>query len=367
MSTLWLRKRLGIMKLIWTRALLGQSSTLENPMSLVSQVFVIAVALATSSQIWAVDRKPARSSDMQQSENAVMPDDIEHEHRPIIVPSRPIVARYKVALLQPRRILLAPNGDLYIADWGAGTVIRISPDERVSLVVENLEQPAGLALDNEQRLYVAVHNGGMMDAGVVIRIAPDGRQSVYAENLTGPTSLAFDQTGRLYVANLEGGNVCAVPLGGGEPMIVAEISHPGAVFVTPMNEVLVASFTQGVLYRLVPNESPQVVVDGLKAPSDITRTPQGHVIVTNSSGTQLTYVDLMENVSRPFALVPKGTVSTAFDQSGNLIIANWELRVVTKITTHLTVPCPHCNKPIPLKLEPLRRPNSEGRSTGPLL
>ncbi|MDA1015240.1 MAG: hypothetical protein O3A00_12405, partial [Planctomycetota bacterium] len=117
----------------------------------------------------------------------------------------------------------------------------------------------------------------------------------------------------------------------------------------------------------VANESPRVVVDGLKAPSDIARTPEGQVIIANSAGTQLTYVDLMEDVARPYAVVPKGTVSVAFDQSGNLLIANWELRVVTKITTHLTVPCPHCNKPIPLQLQPLRRPSSQGRSTGPLL
>ncbi len=289
-----------------------------------------------------------------------------HEHTPIVVPARPIVARYRAPLLQPRRVLIAPNGDLYIADWGAGRVLRITPNEDVHIIAENLDQPAGLALDMEQRLYIAIHAGGVMESGSVVRANGDGGVSPFAKGLTGPTSLAFDSSGQLFVANMEGNNVSAISPNG-DVVQVSEISHPGAVFVSNMDELLAVSSTEGILYRLEFGQPPQPVVTGLKVPSDIAENAKGQLIVASSSGTELTFVDTMEEVGRPFALVPKGTVSLAFDASGNLIIANWDLRVVTKITTNLSVPCPHCAKPIPLLLKPKPRTTTESAGNGPLL
>lgn len=288
-----------------------------------------------------------------------------HQHRPVVVPARPIVARYRVSLMQPRRILLAPNGDLYIADWGAGRVLRITSNEEVQVVAENLHEPAGLALDMEQRLYIAVHAGGVMDSGSVVRLDSDGSINFYAKGLTGPTSLAFGSSGQLFVANMEGNNVSAISPEG-DVTHVSTVSHPGAVFVSSMDELLAVSSTEGVLYRLEAGQDPEPIVSGLKVPSDIAENSNGQLIVAGSSGTELTFVDTMEQVARPFALVPKGTVSLEFDEAGNLIIANWDLRVVTKITTKLSVPCPHCGKPIPLLLKPKPR-NTQESSSGPLL
>lgn len=289
-----------------------------------------------------------------------------HPHLPIVVPARPIVARYRAALIQPRRILLSGAGDLYIADWGAGRVLRISADEEVEVLAENLHEPAGLALDMDQRLYIAIHAGGVMNSGSVVRLDTDGSITHFAKGLTGPTSLAFGSSGQLFVANMEGNNVSAISPNG-DVMQVSTVSHPGAVFVSSMDELLAVSSTEGILYRLEAGQQPEPIVTGLKVPSDIAENANGQLIIAGSSGTELTFVDTMEQVARPFALVPKGTVSLEFDEGGNLIIANWDLRVVTKITTKLSVACPHCGKPIPLLLKPKPAASSQQNSSGPLL
>src|SRR5262245_37449959 len=72
----------------------------------------------------------------------------------------------------------APADILYVADAGAGTVSRVTPDGVVSPFISGLNGPTGLAFDAAGNLYVA-ENG----SGTVRRVSHGGAISTFASGL----------------------------------------------------------------------------------------------------------------------------------------------------------------------------------------
>lgn len=307
---------------------------------------------------------PANVSAQLEAENA---DPVLHDHHaPAHVDARPIISRLKVPLVRPRRMLLDPQGSLFVADWGAGTVLRVTPDGEVSIVADKLNEPAGLARDNGGNLYVSTHAQGMPEAGTVIRISETGEQTVFAEGLSGPTGLAFDAHDNLFVANFDGNTIVRIGPDGDSTLVTDSIPTPAALVFDEAGRLFAVSSTQGTLYRISLTGEIAVLARGLQVPSDLAIDPEGHLIVTNFGGTELSYVDEKGEVST-FALVPKGTISLAFNHEGNLVLANWDYHFLLKVISNLTIPCPHCGKRIPIRLRPERKRKPPSKPANPMI
>jgi hypothetical protein len=65
--------------------------------------------------------------------------------------------------------------------------------------------------------------------------------------------------------------------------------------------------------------------------------------------------------------VPKGTIAHAFDAAGNLLMVNWDLQFLMRVTNSFEVPCPHCGKPIPIRLRPKERGKTGPRAAKPII
>jgi len=104
----------------------------------------------------------------------------------------PSVAAYHLAF--------GPEGDLYVTAPTLSNddpIFRITPDGRVSLFLEHLARPQGLAFDRDGHLFVvAIHQG---ERGI-FQVQADGKVSlvVAGENLVG---LTFDSRGRMVIAS----------------------------------------------------------------------------------------------------------------------------------------------------------------------
>ena len=114
-----------------------------------------------------------------------------------------------VQLLEPRNIAVAPDGTLYISDFGAHRVYRISPGGILTTLagtgsagfsgdggasqLAQLNSPAGLASDSSGALYIADSANNR-----IRRVYQGIITTVY--NVTGPTGIAISPTGALYIA-----------------------------------------------------------------------------------------------------------------------------------------------------------------------
>lgn len=288
-----------------------------------------------------------------------------HRHEAVEIEADPIISRMAVPLVKPRRVLIDDLGNVFVADWGGGAVLKVSREGEVSIVADGLNEPAGMALDPAGYLFVAQHALGMEKEGSVVRIAPSGEQMIFADHLTGPTDLAFDRYGNLYVANFDGNSIVKFDPAGQMTVFAENVPAPAALAIGEFGSVFAASSTEGTVIKFTTDGAPIVLARGLNLPSDLAFDPEGHLIVTNYGGTELSYLDPAQSI-RTFAAVPKGTVGLDFDPEGNLVLSNWDLQLLIRITLNVTVPCPHCEKKIPVRLKPKAKEDRSDRK-GPML
>ncbi len=272
-----------------------------------------------------------------------------HSHQPIDVSSRPIVSRIKLPLIHPRRLLVDAEGNLVIADWGAGRVLWIDSNGGRTVLADGLDEPAGLASDSEGNIYVSTHAHGMPEAGTIVRFTPMGEQSTFASGLTGPTALAFDARGVLYVANFHDDSISRISADGQTALFAEGIPQPSALVFDAGGTLYVASSAAGAVYRVSPQGDVRTLATGFSVPSDLGLDRDGHLIVANYAARELTYLQV-DGHTRRFATVPKGTIAFIFDRDDNVLLANWDHPFVIKVTSNIYIPCPHCDKQIPVRL-----------------
>ena len=206
------------------------------------------------------------------------------------------------------------KGNLFVANWSAGTVDRIGADGERTVFAENLSGPAGLAIDKDDAVYVASYSSDL-----IYRFTAAGAQSVHVTGLATPAGLSFDQKGRLLIANRATNQVLAVmengtlqPVAGGlrtpvgavqrrdGTLVVANInggitilapdgerreindvfSRPGpGVALTADDRVFVVDYGGTTVREIRTDGSTDVVADGLRSPVGLTVAPDGDLLV----------------------------------------------------------------------------------------
>ncbi|HWL83903.1 MAG TPA: SMP-30/gluconolactonase/LRE family protein [Roseomonas sp.] len=118
-------------------------------------------------------------------------------------------------------LFFAGNGDLYFTDQGltglhdpTGRLFRVTPDGRVTCLLDNVPSPNGLVMNlDETMIYLAVTRGNCVWR---VPLAPDGgvaKVGLFVQlsgGWGGPDGLAMDAEGRLFIAHVGMGSVWAV-------------------------------------------------------------------------------------------------------------------------------------------------------------
>jgi hypothetical protein len=92
------------------------------------------------------------------------------------------------------------DGDLYVADYSANVVYRVTPLGERRRFVAGLQTPTGISFDRDGDLLVANRA-----SDEIVRVSPSGAARVVANGLRTPVGVAQDSTGALLVSNYGGG------------------------------------------------------------------------------------------------------------------------------------------------------------------
>lgn len=90
-------------------------------------------------------------------------------------------------------------------------------------IFDNITSPTGVTLDSDGNIYVA-----QFGANSVTKITPDGKKILFIKNqkINGPIGIAFDSFGNLYIANYNDNNILKVSPGGGVSVLISNVSKP---------------------------------------------------------------------------------------------------------------------------------------------
>jgi sugar lactone lactonase YvrE len=183
------------------------------------------------------------------------------------------------AVLSPGGIVVAPSGDLYVADFGTDSIRKVSPDGTVTTLAgtggynagsadgtgaaASFNHPAGIAIDRSGNLYVA-------DSGnnTIRKVTSTGKVSTYAGragvsgSADGPASqalfnqpwgVAVDGSGIVYVADSGNAVIRAISTDGVVSTVAGVAGTKGSTDGVPgvglfEDPVSIASNAIGVLY-----------------------------------------------------------------------------------------------------------------------
>ncbi|KAA5826057.1 SMP-30/gluconolactonase/LRE family protein [Saccharopolyspora hirsuta] len=120
----------------------------------------------------------------------------------------------------PDDLAFGADGSMYITDLTPGRVWRRAPDGAFTLVTDEVAVPNGIACVGD-RVFV----NEMRPGGRVLEVTPGAEPVVLADGLAMGNAMQLGPDGCLYYPHMLTGEVHRVPLGGGEPELVAEDVH----------------------------------------------------------------------------------------------------------------------------------------------
>jgi hypothetical protein len=286
-----------------------------------------------------------------------------HQHDPIIVRSRPVIERLPVKVISPVDLRVSKAGHVFIADDEANCIFRLDEFSAVSLVAENLPDLRRISLDADGSLYVLTSTAG--EAGLY-QITPEGRRfllqtlhfptSAFARNAVGEFVLASER--RLLRLNTDGEiiplaeltepvlDLAANPAGGTEVLV----SGGRVLSLDAVGTLRPTGFGHSQSQRLLSRpDGRQVTLSAADALSP-DRTGLFEVLDQRPADGQVPSV----------AFVPEGTRAAGFDSLGNLLLANPDLRAITRVTSRFQIPCPHCRQSTLMIFDAEARPDRSG-------
>ncbi|MBV9604508.1 MAG: SMP-30/gluconolactonase/LRE family protein [Solirubrobacterales bacterium] len=159
-------------------------------------------------------------------------------------------------------LALDGEGAVYVCDPGNRCVQRISPDGAVARHGDAIGYPNYPVFDDAGRLWVSDSGGWESADGAVMRIDRDGRTERVLEGLRFANGLAI-RGEWLYVVESAWPRVIRIPLTGGEPEPVIELSQvvPDGLAFDEEEGLWIGCWQPNRIYRLGSDGTLETIVD----------------------------------------------------------------------------------------------------------
>jgi len=287
-----------------------------------------------------------------------------------------------LAFVSPRNVAIDGNGIVYISDFGAHRVYKMTTDGTVTTLagtgspgysgdgvapLSMLNYPTALAIDHQGNVYIA-------DSGNhLIRKVSGGTLTSIARS-TLPTGLAFDGVATLYVADHSTGQVLEIPLSSGTATAMnvsatdVSYGYDGSLYIADITvarraNVFGASSVIAGGGSLAEGDGGPATSARLNNPTNVALDSIGNLYIADKVNNRIRRVGLNGMITTLAGTGASGNTgdggaallatlnsptSVTFDSSGNLYVAdtgNGRIRMVTPGGIIQSVPTPALSAP----------------------
>lgn len=274
----------------------------------------------------------------------------DHQHSPIIVRSAPVIQRLPLRVIHPIDVAVTAAKDTIVADRGGRMVFRVDTDGETSVLGKDLDGLVRVSASRSFGVHALLRG---QRSGQVIRLLETGFREDVCELSFVPVGLGVDSIGNIWTADPKAGVVVKLDSSGVQQSVIQLSGVPVDLAVDGLGAVVL--LRSGQLVSVAADGSQSTVGYVPANASRLKMTPDHAVValVVDDDGKSILVRPTpdRESVDR-FAMAPRGTSAFAFDHLGNLTLANPDLRAITCVTSHFTVPCPHCGQHVPMLFSP---------------
>lgn len=209
------------------------------------------------------------------------------------------------------------GGNLYVANWSAGTVMRLTPKGERTVFASGLSGPSGLAVSAKGDVYVASYNEDL-----VWRFTPNGDKAVFVRGLATPAGLSFDARGRLLIANRRTHQILAASPDGRVEIAAEGLQTPVGAAELANGDLLVSNIAGGI--SLVSGgKKARTINTELGSPGPgIVAAGADAAYVVDYGGTTVSRVH-RQGVRTVIADGLSSPVGLAVAPDGSLMVATW--------------------------------------------
>lgn len=209
------------------------------------------------------------------------------------------------------------KGNLYVAEWGAGLVTRISTNGKRSIFAKGINAPSGLAIDAEDNIYVASYSDDL-----VYKFTNTGNRSLFVKGLATPVGLSFDRKGNLLIANRASNKILSVSPDGKIRCVVRNLQTPVGVVQGPNGGYFVSNINGGISFKPAGGRV-RTINSNLSSPgAGIVINNAGEVFVVDYGGTTVNQI-LPNGKEKAVAEGLSSPVGLALDKKDFLYVATW--------------------------------------------
>ncbi len=255
---------------------------------------------------------------------------------------------FATGFTNPRSIARDAQGNVYVADYGTSTVIKIPVGGGANTTIgSGFSGLAGVAVDGFGNVFVLdVGSSSIKEVAVHTNTI-----TTLANGFSNPLGIAADAQGNVYIADYPNAEVKKIPVGGGSAVIIggsADFQGPSGVAVDAAGNVYVTDAT-GNSVKEIPAAGGAIVTlaSGLNTPYGLTVDPSGNLFIAD--GGSGTIKEIPAGGSSPIVVssvfnTPVGVIT---DASGNLLVADYGN---TAIQTIIPLGGYYINKALPAGL-----------------
>ncbi len=198
------------------------------------------------------------------------------------------------------------KGNLYIAEWGADIVTRISPDA-----------PSGLAIDADDNIYVASYSDNL-----VYKFTNTGHRCLFVKGLATPVGLSFDRNGNLLIANRATNEILSMSSDGKTSSVVSNLQTPVGVIQTPDGDYFVSNINGGISFKPADGKVSTINSNFSSPGAGVVVNNAGEVFIVDYGSTTVNQI-LPNGKQKIVADGLSSPVGLTLDKNGYLYVATW--------------------------------------------
>ena len=198
------------------------------------------------------------------------------------------LATFATGLNNPQYLTIDGGGNLYVTNFGNGTIAKISSAGVVSTFTGGLNQAEGITIDANNNIYVATNNN--LNQSPILKITPSGTVDTFAIVTGYVYGLTIDNSGNLYAANAGTGAISKITGSGTVSTFAGGMPSVTGIAVSSNGNLYATATTNGAVYKITATGAVTAIFTGFSfgAPNDIVTDNNNNLYITVFGNNTLT-------------------------------------------------------------------------------